>query len=351
MLNNGIQTGRFALVVVSVCLLACSQSESNGRDAGTTPITAGNGGTAGAGTSGRGGGGGTVGSAGTTGAAGATAVAGTTGAAGTAGAGGSAAATTPPDLGKACNAATDCTGGLMCMRATDNILDGTSGPAHGYCTRSCGTDTDCGSGGACLDTAAAGATTPVGYCFKRCTFGGPGGSSKCHGRLDVACATLDATTSPPLDVCYPICSQDSDCPTGRKCDLSTSQCTDTPRAGDPLGSHCTRSPDGGASNCAGGCLPIGGAGGGTTVVASFCSMLCVVGNLMACNWVGAGMSLASGTGVHGVCALASANAMAGDIGYCTQECDTAADCRNQTDPGVMCDVSAMSAIGHGFCSW
>jgi len=334
-------------VVAAVAQAGCSGSESPGRDAAVSGAA----GMGGQGTAGATGVGGTTGGAGTTGVAGATGAAGRGGAGATTGAAGMAGTSggTLADLGKACSAATDCTGGLTCMRATDSILDGTSGPAHGYCTKTCAEDVECMPGGACLNTAAVGAT-PVGYCFKTCTFGGAGGTAKCHGRLDLGCVTIDDTASPTLDICYPICSQDSDCPTGRKCDLGSSQCTDTPRTGDPLGTHCTRDPDGGASSCAGGCLPIGGAAGGTTAVASFCSMLCVVGNLQSCNWVGAGMSLASG-GVHGVCALAAAGAMPGDIGYCTQECDTASECRNQTDPGVTCDVSAMSAVGHGFCGW
>jgi hypothetical protein len=171
----------------------------------------------------------------------------------------------------------------------------------------------------------------------------------------VGCLTIqaaDATTTPPtpqLDICYPICSQDSDCQ-GRKCDVASGLCADTAPTGDPVGAHCMTNADAGTSNCAGGCLPIGSAAGGTTVAANVCTMYCVVGSLNSCNWVGAGVSLTSG-GAHGVCALASSNAQAGDIGFCTQECDTAADCSDQADPGVTCDLSAMSAVGHGFCSW
>jgi hypothetical protein len=190
--------------------------------------------------------------------------------------------------------------------------------------------------------------TPVGYCFQGCTFGGTGG--KCHQRTDVGCLTLPATpTAPAVDVCFPICSQDSDCPTGRHCDVATSLCANTAATGDPLGTHCVSNADSGASNCAGGCLPIGSAAGGTATVANFCSMLCVVGNLNACNWTSG--ALTSG-GVHGVCALADANAQMGDIGFCSQECDTAANCTDQTDSaGLTCDTSQMSAIGHGICSW
>ena len=75
-----------------------------------------------------------------------------------------------------------------------------------------------------------------------------------------------------------------------------------------------------------------------------------VGDCGRSHWVGAGASLMSG-GAHGVCALASGNAQVGDVGFCTQECDSATDCSDKTDPGATCDTSAMSAVGHGFCSW
>jgi hypothetical protein len=287
--------------------------------------------------------------AGTTGAAGR---GGTTGTAGTTGSGGTGTSSLP-DLGKACTSNSDCTGGTTCLTASSKIVNGALGPANGYCSKVCTADADCSSAGVCLNVAASGATA-TGYCFQTCTFGGAAGSSKCHGRPDVGCLTIqaaDATTTPPtpqLDICYPICSQDSDCP-GRKCDLGSALCADTASPGDPLGSHCTVDPDGGASSCAGGCLPIG-SGTGTAIAASFCTMYCVLGNLNSCNWVGAGTALTSG-GTHGVCALASSDAQPGDVGFCTQECDAVSDCNDKTDPGSTCDTSAMSAVGHGFCSW
>jgi hypothetical protein len=278
--------------------------------------------------------------------------AGTTGRAGSTGTAGTGAVSSLPDLGKVCKADSECTGGTICLTATAKILNAAEGPANGYCSKACTHDSDCGSTGACLgvDSKLNGAQ----YCFQTCTFGGPPGTSKCHGRMDVGCLTLidaDATTTPPtpqLDVCLPICSQDSDCP-GRKCDVGTGFCGDTAAPGDLLGSHCTIDPDGGASTCAGACLPIGGAMPGTRA-ASFCSMLCVLGSTNSCNWVGAGASLTSG-GPHGVCALGAGNAEIGDIGFCTQECDTVADCSDKTDTGGMCDTTYMADIGHGYCSW
>lgn len=257
--------------------------------------------------------------------------------------------TSLPDLGKACASAADCTGGTTCLLATGKVILAAEGPANGYCSKSCTLDSDCAGSGICLNVSDTGVAA-IGYCFQTCTFGGTAGSAKCHGRTDVGCLTIDSSTNPTTDVCYPVCSQDSDCPTGRKCDVADSLCGDTAAPGDSLGTHCATDADSGTSNCAGGCLPVGSSAGGTATVANFCTMLCVVGNLNACNWAGAGASLTSG-GVHGVCALASSTAQVGDVGFCSQECDTAADCSDKTDTGGTCDTSIMSTIGHGICSW
>ncbi len=250
------------------------------------------------------------------------------------------------NVGKACAADTDCGSGLTCLTAASKIIVGQEGPANGYCSKSCAVDSDCGASGLCLDVSAT--TTPMGYCFETCSFGLAG--TKCHSRTDVGCLTLDATTTPTTDVCYPVCSQDADCPTGRKCNLADGLCSDTASTGDPLGTHCTASADASTTTCAGGCLPISSGADAGAPVASFCTMLCVVGNLDACNWAGAGMSLATG-GAHGVCGIAASTAQVGDIGFCTQECDAVADCTDKTDPGVSCDTSLMSTIGHGLCTW
>jgi len=314
---------------------------SDGGPTDAAGATGGHAGTSGAGGSSAAG---TTGTAGITGAGGTTGTAGTAGGlGGTSGAGGVGFA----DIGNSCAANTDCGSGLTCLTAAGRSILGNEGPANGYCTRACKADADCGGAGICLRVSPDNAATEVDYCFQSCTFGQ--NAAKCHNRTDVGCLTIDSTTTPTTDICNPICSQDTDCPTGRHCDLASSLCADTAATGDPLGTHCTVNADSGASSCAGGCLPIGSAAGGT--VANFCTMLCVVGTLDACNWVGTGSALTSG-GVHGVCALSSADAQIGDIGFCSQECDTAANCTDQTDSaGLTCDTSAMSVIGHGICSW
>ena len=67
------------------------------------------------------------------------------------------------------------------------------------------------------------------------------------------------------------------------------------------------------------------------------------------NPVGTGMSLATG-GTHGLCAYAATNAGLGDQGFCTPECDSAADCPDKTDMAI-CDLSEMANLGHGICSF
>jgi hypothetical protein len=234
-------------------------------------------------------------------------------------------------------------------RAADRSLYGQNGPAGGYCTRACDpTDPEnpvCGvANGYCVDFSAAGATTTQGYCVQACSYGGEDRVSKCWGRQDVACVRGEDQSANVIGACFPICSSDRQCPTGRRCDSATGTCIDTPTAGDPLGAYCVPpNPDGGAATdtCAGSCLRLG--------AGTICTRYCVLGELNGCEWVGAGMSLAGGN--HGVCLLGRSDARAGDLGFCAQQCDSVADCANKTDPGVMCDTTTVpiDIAGHGAC--
>jgi hypothetical protein len=172
---------------------------------------------------------------------------------------------------------------------------------------------------------------------------------KCQGRPDVACVNFGADpTGNPVAACYPLCSQDSQCPSGRRCDPNSAMCVDTLPPGDPFGAHCTSNPDAGTDTCQGLCLALGN---GTSQIASICTKACVLGELQQCDWVGAGMSLAGNT--HGVCVYGVAAARPGDLGFCAQLCDTAANCSDQTDPGVTCDMTniPVDVVGHGACFW
>jgi Cys-rich repeat protein len=238
------------------------------------------------------------------------------------------------DLGKACAADTECTGGLKCIKATDSVMF-QGGPAHGYCTMDCTMNTQCAPlGGFCVNFAPTENDPPQGLCLLGCTYGAAAGATKCLGRSEVACVGDVGMPS----VCVPLCSQDSDCPTGRKCDPTGGVCIDLAPTGDPLGSHCSGDADAGPT-CAGGCI------GYST--ATFCTQRCVLGVLSGCNHA----TGALGTERHGICDLGDQGANAGDMGYCVQECDTAADCSDQADPGVFCNMAEQSVTGHGYCDW
>jgi hypothetical protein len=316
--------GAIAASLVAWCLAACSSGSQTPSDGG------GRGGAAG--TSGSGGGGGRdAGSA-----AGAS--------------GGDAAADSGASgdrLGLACSADTDCGTGLRCLKATDKLIAGTGGPANGYCTMTCaqGAVDPCAAiGGVCFDYQPTMGGAPQAFCMKTCTFGGTTAGdrvAKCQNRPDVACVSGNG-----VDFCLPTCSQDVDCPATRKCDLQFNVCMDTATAGDKVGAHCTVDTTAGTSNCGGTCLQFGSA---TAVTAAMCSTRCVLGELGACNWVDQTMSIAGGT--HAVCAFASAaNAFAGDLGFCTPECDGNNDCADATDHAT-CDLTLIPDVGHGACSF
>jgi Cys-rich repeat protein len=257
-------------------------------------------------------------------------------------------------MAKACTADTDCGTGLVCLKATDKLIGNQGGPSNGYCTMKCVTQADAttcaAAGGLCLDLSAAGDGS-VGYCLQNCTIGAVAATDppKCQGRSDLGCAQVyDSTGAASGAVCLPVCAQDSDCPTGRKCDPADGYCVDTAHTGDPMGAHCTADPSTGASTCAGYCQ--GFVDANDKVIVSFCTQHCVIGEL-GCNIAGPNTSVAGGT--HGVCAFASdAAADLGDIGICTVECDTVNDCPDKTDPNPVCDATdTMSVLGHGICTW
>lgn len=108
-------------VIVSVSSLAGCGGSSAAPDGAAT-------GTGGKKDGGAGGAGGTTG--GSNGAAGTTG-GGTTGAGGTTGGGAGGAGVTPADVGKACAADTDCTGGLTCLTADGKVIFEAEAPAHG----------------------------------------------------------------------------------------------------------------------------------------------------------------------------------------------------------------------------
>ena len=116
-----------------------------------------------------------------------------------------------------------------------------------------------------------------------------------------------------------------------------------------MGTACTPAPDGGADSCGGFCLAVGAS---MVATAHFCSRPCVLGVPNACDIADGTMSLASGA--HGGCVLANTGADLGDIGFCTQECDTVGDCLDKRDSTGMCDTTITTGTNvapHGFCTF
>lgn len=267
--------------------------------------------------------------------------------------GGTGGAPAPKGLGGACKTNLDCGTGTSCLAATDKLVNGVGGPAGGYCTIACKeTDptslTNCSNaGGICVGIDATG-TNDV--CMLSCTPGGGANATKCLNRPDVACSPLyDNQGVVVASACLPNCSQNADCPVGRKCDERTNFCVDVPNPGAPFGAHCAFDPTGRTDACAGNCFPAN-QDAAQNVTASFCTRTCSVGFLNECDWVDQNTPARTG-GPHGVCLPITQTYGFGDVGACFQLCDSAADCADQSDPNLVCDKSAVANIGHGVCLW
>jgi hypothetical protein len=251
--------------------------------------------------------------------------------------GGSADGGSSP-LGTACSSNSDCTGGLTCLKSSDNIIPG-SGPPNGICTTECVTaanESFCNSfGGTCVGLSAA---TSKAYCLESCTTGTVAiPESKCHGRHDMVCATLD----PAGFACIPLCATDADCGS-RKCDLGTGLCTDFVTPGAPIGSPCTVDSDCAGAICYSFVVTDAAASPGV------CSALCRLGTVEGCGFRAS--ALDAGPPV-GACLLGPSGAGNGDPGVCSQLCDTVDDCTTQ-DPRWTCnmDASVRAGFGHaGYC--
>jgi hypothetical protein len=226
-------------------------------------------------------------------------------------------------IGATCARDGDCGGALNCFSAGVDSL-GVGGPSAGYCSMGCDTAAACTA----VDRGATcGTLGGRRLCLRGCRSQAPeAGTDKCLGRADLTCLSSAAvgdeepTTEPQFGVCVPSCPSDAAC-AGRRCDLSTGLCTDSPRTGDPIGAACDE-PEG----CAAGiCL------GATDASVGFCSAFCTVG-VDGCGFDGSESSIGA------ACLFPQIPGEGqGDRGLCFELCDVAEDC---TEPGFECAPQA-----------
>lgn len=231
-------------------------------------------------------------------------------------------------LGLECQDDSDCGEAGRCILPTDNdeVLGG--GPAGGYCTKDCESDSDC-DGGSCLTF---GSTSE---CFLDCVIG-PSLSflddeldaNKCHGREDVRCTPVTG------EVCVPTCGSDQQCPNGRVCDPRFRVCVDSASAstGKENGDACD--PNASTPECAGTCVNFSS---GETM----CSNACVLGGEIDAYDCG-GLT-------GGLCVFRPTDNGAGDYGFCSPACLQHDECQN---PDWWCfGIEGVSGglVDNGFC--
>jgi len=117
--------------------------------------------------------------------------------------------------GKACKSSTDCAGATCASQITGSALLAATAPG-GYCTGECMTDTDCGSGGACIG---AFANVLRGQCFATCAADDDCRDNYlCSVSVMIAGVTIPSTCRPKPatdqledGVAGQMCSSDGDC--------------------------------------------------------------------------------------------------------------------------------------------
>jgi hypothetical protein len=159
---------------------------------------------------------------------------------------------------------------------------------------------------------------PTSVCMKTCSLG-KGTAFKCYGAPSVACA-LYSPGSDNDGICLPLCASNADCATAadgpkRACNVSAGVCVDAPGYADvALGRTCDAATST-AIFCNGECVPIGGAGSGTSI----CSHRCALGVAVDCGG-------STSDAFDGACLEAPAGRGDGDVGYCRKLCDCPEDC-------------------------
>jgi hypothetical protein len=276
--------------------------------------------------------------------------------------GGTAGALQDGKLGSTCNADADCGQGFVCLSATSGLL-GSGSPARGLCAK------PCKQGESSCENASPGAACVYfddqhAFCLEGCV-PGAGSQVKCHGRADLACATVyDADTAPVAcdsgqtcqpgfdciqgycfaksSACLPQCNADSDCSSGQHCDHHSAfdalgaLCRAAPAPGAATGATCTGADD---RSCRGACLDLDGG--------FACADGCTLGADNACG-------SSAGGKISEACLYAFGSADAdGDAAACIKLCDCDVDCGT---PGLHCHTfsadSPSRQLGRtGYCDF
>jgi hypothetical protein len=233
-------------------------------------------------------------------------------------------------VGAKCESDADCLGGGTCMTAAGTLWAGQGGPAGGYCTYQCQSDTDCTThdkDSACEPAGPNGAS----YCIRTCLSKDPEpGEAKCLNRPDLVCQSAAAagqefvTANREQGYCLPLCGSDEECPTGRVCHRQGGVCTTFPAPGSPTGSACTLS-----TNCDGEECENRDSGGVGT-----CTANCVVGALSGCGYAADAPLRKAGCLSVQVAADEFSEGV-GDLGFCRELCDVDSDC-TQAAHGFVC---------------
>jgi hypothetical protein len=230
-------------------------------------------------------------------------------------------------IGAPCTSDADCSDAVdtfKCILSTSNAeFAGLGGPEGGYCTVPCRDTDECSA----LDGASACGliddVTGEGFCIALCLAGN--NPQKCGDGSDFrAQACVENETAAPVGACFPFCTSDAGCGSGRFCALggdAAGLCVDTAPVGGGIGVACD--PEGEGAECASGiCLTFSNTAG--VAQGGFCSASCTFGAQFGCGYA---PGTPETTPRDTFCLQAQLDdGRPGDLGLCFEVCDVDADC-------------------------